>query len=146
MGVEIKNKKAIFLYHLLDEFTAGIMLKGTEIKSIRKGKASIVEAYCKFEGNDLFVYNMNIAEYENAGWTQHNPKRPRKLLLNQTELNKLKKKLKDVGLTIIPTLLYINDKGLAKLDIAVAKGKKLYDKREDLKQKSQKRDIDRAMK
>jgi len=146
MGIEIKNKKAKFLYHLVDTFTAGIMLRGTEIKSIRKGKASIVEGYCRFDGNDLFVYNMNIAEYENAGWTQHAPKRARKLLLNQTELNKLKKKLKDVGLTVIPTLLFINESGLAKLEIALAKGKKLYDKREDLKQKSQKRDIDRAMK
>lgn len=146
MSVAIKNKKAKFLYHLMDTFTAGIMLHGTEIKSIRNSKASIVEAYCKFDGNDLFVYNMNISEYDNAGWTQHTPKRPRKLLLNKTELNKIRKKLKDVGLTLIPTLLFINDKGLAKLEIAVAKGKKLYDKREDLKQKSQKRDIDRAMK
>lgn len=146
MSVEIKNKKAGFQYHLLDEFTAGIQLQGTEIKSIRNGKASIVEGYCKFKGDELFIYNMYIAEYENAGHFTHNPKRARKLLLKRTELNKLQRKLKDVGLTVIPTLLFINEGGLAKLNIALSKGKKLFDKREDLKSKDTKRDMDRRMK
>jgi SsrA-binding protein len=144
MGVEIKNKKAKFEYHLLDKYVAGIQLHGTEIKSIRQSKASIVEAYCKFEKGELYVFNMYIAEYENASHYNHDPKRKRKLLLNKTELNKIERKLKDVGLTIVPVLLFINDGGLAKLQIAVAKGKKLYDKRDDLKQKDLKREIERG--
>lgn len=145
MSVEIKNKKARYQYELTERFTAGIMLSGTEIKSIRGGKASIGEAYCKFVGNELFVFNMYIAEYENAGYTTHEERRQRKLLLQKTELKKIRRKMKDVGLTIVPTLVFINDNGWAKMDIAIAKGKKMRDKREDLKQKDVKRDIDRRM-
>lgn len=144
MSVEIKNKKANYLYTLMDSFTAGIQLQGSEIKSIRNSKASIVEGYCKYVDDELFIFNMYIAEYENAGHYNHEPKRPRKLLMQRTELNKLRRKMKDVGLTIVPTLLYINEAGWAKLDISLAKGKKLHDKREDLKQKDQKRDMDRS--
>lgn len=129
---------------LTDKFSAGIQLLGTEIKSIRGGKASIVEAYCRIHNEELMVYNMYIAEYENAGHTNHAPRRQRKLLLNRTELNKIERKMKDVGQTVIPTRLYINEKGLAKLEIAIAKGKKIGDKRESLKLKDAKREADRA--
>ncbi|MEM9024320.1 MAG: SsrA-binding protein SmpB [Bacteroidota bacterium] len=145
-SVRIKNRKASYEYQLLDTFTAGIMLTGTEIKSIRNQQASIAEAYCAFIRNELWVRNMHIAEYENGSYSNHEPKRDRKLLLQRTELNKLHKKLKEKGLTIVPTLLFINDQGLAKLQIALAQGKKLYDKREDKKSKDVKREMDRAMK
>ncbi len=143
MSVEIKNKKASYQYFLEDSFSAGILLQGSEIKSIRVGKASIQEAYCKIQGNELFIFNMYIAEYQNASYFDHEPRRVRKLLLNRTELNKIIKKSKDVGFTIVPTRLFINDKGWAKLDFALAKGKKLHDKREDIKSKEIKRDLDR---
>jgi SsrA-binding protein len=125
---------------------AGIQLTGSEIKSLRNSKASIVEAYCVFEKNELFIRNMHIAEYENSSYYNHNPKRDRKLLLNRKELDKLFKKAKIKGFSIVPLNLFINDKGLAKLNIALAQGKKLHDKREDLKEKDSKRDMDRAMK
>lgn len=141
--VNIKNKKASFEYELLEKYTAGIALMGSEIKSLRNGKASIAEAYCTFIKGELWVRNMHIAEYEEASYNNHEPKRERKLLLNRTELNKMVKKMKDVGLTIVPTRLYINAKGWAKLDIAIAKGKKLYDKRQDLKAKDAKRQMER---
>ena len=144
--INIKNKKAKFEYEFLEKFTAGIVLTGTEIKSIRAGKASIVEGYCFFKDGELFINNMYIAEYEQGTYNNHQPRRVRKLLLNRSELNKLIKKKKDVGLTIVPLNLFINSKGLAKLDIALAKGKKLHDKRQDLKAKDAKRSIDRAMK
>lgn len=144
MGIEIKNKKASYRYFLTDHFTAGIQLLGTEIKSIRGNKASIVEGYCKLHKGELFVYNMYIAEYENGGHYNHAPRRARKLLLNRHELKKIERKLKDVGQTLIPTRLYINERGLAKLDIAIAKGKKLGDKRDSLKEKDMKREADRA--
>lgn len=146
MSVEIKNKKASYQYFLEDSFTAGILLRGSEIKSIRAGKASIQEAYCKIQGNELFIFNMYIAEYQNAGFFDHETRRVKKLLLNRTELNKIIKKSKDVGFTIVPTRLFINDKGWAKLEFALAKGKKLYDKREDIKSKAIKRDLDRLKK
>ncbi len=146
MSVEIKNKKASYQYFLEDSFSAGILLQGSEIKSIRVGKASIQEAYCKIQGNELFIFNMYIAEYQNASYFDHEPRRVRKLLLNRTELNKIIKKSKDVGFTIVPTRLFINDKGWAKLDFALAKGKKLHDKREDIKSKEIKRDLDRLKK
>ncbi|MEO0403436.1 MAG: SsrA-binding protein SmpB [Bacteroidota bacterium] len=145
MAVEIKNKKAGYTYFLEDEFDAGIQLLGSEIKSIRSGKASIVEGYCRFKNNELWVYNTYIAEYENSGYVTHKPKRPRKLLLKRQELDKLQKKMKNVGLTIVPILVYIGESGFAKMKIAIAKGKKLHDKRSDLKEKSLKRDIDRAL-
>jgi len=141
--VNIKNKKASFEFYLLEEFTAGIQLAGTEIKSVREGKASVTEAYCTFIGSELFVRNMHIAEYTMGSYNNHEPKRDRKLLLNRRELKKIFSKKNEKGLTIIPVLLFIDEKGLAKLKIAIAKGKKLYDKRETLKNKDQQRDIDR---
>lgn len=143
MANEIRNKKARYRYFLEDEFVAGIQLTGTEIKSIRSGKASIVEAFCKFKKGELFVINMYIAEYENGGYANHKPKRDRKLLLNRSELVKLEKKLRDQSATIVPLEVFINEKGLAKMKIALAKGKKLHDKRDDLKTKDLKREIDR---
>lgn len=141
--INIKNRKAAFEFFMMEEFTAGIQLTGTEIKSIRAGKASITEAYCTFIGNELFVRNMHIAEYTMGSYNNHEPKRDRKLLLTRRELRKIFNKITEKGLTIIPSLLYIDEKGLAKLTIAIAKGKKLYDKRETLKHKDQQRDIDR---
>lgn len=144
MALEIRNKKAEYQYFLIEEYTAGLLLTGTEIKSIRAGKASIMEAFCRFRGDELYVLNMYIAEYEQGSYNNHEPRRERKLLLQRSELNKLKKKMKDVGVTVIPTLLFISDKGYAKLKIAVAKGKKVHDKRESIKEKEQKRDLDRV--
>lgn len=144
--ISIKNKKASFEYEFLETFTAGIQLTGTEIKSIRAGKASIVEGYCFMKNGELFIKNMYIAEYEQGTYNNHEPKRDRKLLLNRSELDKLEKKKKDVGLTIVPLKVFINKKGFAKMDIALAKGKKLHDKREDLKSKDAKREMDRVMK
>ncbi|GAA0874623.1 SsrA-binding protein [Wandonia haliotis] len=145
-GVNIRNKRANFEYQIIEKFVAGIQLTGTEIKSIRNSKASIVEAYCVFEKEELFIRNMHIAEYENGSYYNHNPRRDRKLLLNRRELDKLFKKSKVKGFSIIPLNLFINEKGLAKLNIALGQGKKLHDKREDLKAKDSKRDMDRAMK
>lgn len=144
--INIKNKKASFEYELLEKFEAGIQLTGTEIKSIRLGKVSIGESFCAFKNEELFVFNMDISPYEKASFQNHEPKRKRKLLLHKRELQKLLKKKKDVGLTIIPTSLFINDNGLAKLNIALAKGKKLHDKRESIKSKDVKRQIDRLLK
>ncbi len=144
--VSIQNKKASYLYEFLEKFEAGLQLKGTEIKSIRQGQASIKEGYCAFKGGELFVFNINITPYSEASFSNHEPKRPRKLLLHRQEIDKLFKKKKDVGLTIVPLKLFINDKGYAKLNIALAKGKKIADKRESLKEKDAKRQMDRAMK
>lgn len=144
--INIKNKKASFNYEFIDQYQAGIQLLGTEIKSIREGKASIQEAYCAFKNDELFVINMNISPYTEASFTNHSPARSRKLLLHKKELEKLFKKKKDNGLTIIPTKLFINGKGIAKLNIALAKGKKVHDKRETIKDKDAKRQMDRAMK
>lgn len=145
-SIVIKNKKASHEYEFIEKFTAGMVLKGTEIKSIRQGKASIMEAYCAITDGELFIYNMHITEYDKGGFVNHVPNRVRKLLLNAKELKKLVKKLKDQGLTIVPTRLFISQSGYAKLNIALSKGKKLFDKRESLKQNDSKRDIDRAMK
>ncbi|NOQ75338.1 MAG: SsrA-binding protein SmpB [Crocinitomix sp.] len=144
--IEVKNKKARFEFELLEDFNAGIVLTGTEMKSIRNGKASIMESFCAFLNGELFVRNMYVAEYENGSYNNHNPRRDRKLLLKKGELKKLEKKLKDKGLTVIPSKLYINEKNLAKIRIHLAKGKKLHDKRGDLKDKDVKREMDRAMK
>lgn len=143
--IKIKNRKAAYEYVLIEKYLAGLQLKGTEIKSIRQGKVSLVESYCNFVGNELFVINMHIAEYQYGTHYNHEPKRDRKLLLTQRELKKLSNKVKEKGFTIIPTFLFINEKGLAKLEIAVAKGKKLYDKRDSIKTKDSKRDIERSM-
>jgi len=141
--IDVKNRRAGFEYHLLDSYTCGMILMGSEIKSIRAGGASINEAFCAFLGNDLIVRNMQINPYGTNVHFVHEPKRDRKLLLNQRELDKLRKKLKDVGMTIIPTRMYIAENGFAKLEIALAKGKKLFDKRESLKAKDVQRDMDR---
>ena len=141
--VSIKNKRAAHEYFLVQEFTAGIQLTGTEIKSIRDGKASIADGYCTFTGNELFVRNMHISEYSMGTHYNHDPKRDRKLLLTKRELKKLAIKVKERGFTIIPIVLYINDQGLAKLTIALARGKHAYDKRETLRQKDLQREIER---
>jgi SsrA-binding protein len=141
--VEIKNRRASFEYSFLDTYSAGIILAGTEIKSIRQSKANITDAFCLFQGTELFIRGLNIAKYELGTDANHEPLRDRKLLLNKKELTKLSNKLKDIGLTIVPTRLFLNEKGLAKIDIALAKGKKLYDKRDSIKEKDVKRDLDR---
>lgn len=143
--IEIKNKKAAYQYFLVEEITAGIQLTGTEIKSIRLGKANIADAFCAFKGDELFVKEMHIAIYKEGTIYNHEPKRDRKLLLTRRELKKMLGKVNEKGFTIIPTLLFINDKGLAKLKIALAKGKHFYDKRDTIKKKDIKRDIDRGL-
>ena len=142
-SVNIRNKKASHEYFLVQEVTAGIQLTGTEIKSIRDGTASIADGYCTFTGTELFVRNMHIAEYSLGPHYNHEPKRDRKLLLTKRELKKLAIKVKERGYTIIPVLLFINENGLAKLTIALARGKHSYDKRETLKQKDHQREIER---
>ena len=144
--INIQNKRARFEFHLIENFTAGIVLSGTEIKSIRNGKASILEAYCVFVNGEVWIRNMHIAAYENGSFYNHSPKADRKLLLNRKEINKIEKFLKDKGNTVVPLKMYLSDKGWAKLEIALAKGKKLHDKRQDLKEKDDKREMDRAMK
>jgi SsrA-binding protein len=137
----IKNKKASHEYFLLDEFKAGIILVGTEIKSIRAGKVSLVDSFCSFTGNELFLNNAHIAEYEFGNQFNHDPKRPRKLLLKKRELKKLKTKSQEKGLTIVPVTMFINDKGKCKITIYLAKGKKTYDKKMSLKEKDIQREI-----
>ncbi len=144
--VKIKNKKARFEYEILDHYTAGIVLRGTEIKAIREGKASITEAFCEFKNSELYVINMTIQEYSHGYSFGHNPRQERKLLLNKRELKKLEKEVKNSGLTIIPLLLFTNEKGLAKLEIALCRGKKLYDKRQTIKDRDNKRDLSRIKK
>ena len=145
--INIKNKRARFEYELIDEYTAGIILTGTEIKSIRNSKASITESFCEFnQKGELFTVNMHIEEYAFGTRFNHKPKAQRKLLLNKKELNKLYKEVKNGGLTIVPLRLFINEKGFAKIRIALARGKKLYDKRETIKDRENKRDLDRVKK
>lgn len=144
--INIRNKKARFEYHLMDEFTAGIQLGGTEIKSIRNSKASILEAYCIFDHNEVWIRNMHITEYENGSFYNHKPRADRKLLLNKKEIKQIEKFLKVKGNTLIPLRLFLSENGWVKVQIACAVGKKLHDKREDLKAKDDKRDMDRAMK
>lgn len=145
--VNILNKKAKFQYEILDKYTAGIVLTGTEIKSIRSGKASIAESFCEFnDKEELFVINMTVQEYAFGNYYNHKPKAERKLLLNRKELKKLKKEMDIKGNAIIPLRLFTNEKGLAKLVIALAKGKKLYDKRETIKDRENKRNLDRIKK
>ncbi|WP_271392760.1 SsrA-binding protein SmpB [Aequorivita sinensis] len=146
-NVKIKNRKARFEYEILDTFTAGIVLRGTEIKAIREGKASIAESFCEFNSKgELFVINMTIQEYSHATHYNHSPKSERKLLLNRSELKKLEKEVKNSGLTIIPLVLFTNNKGLAKIDIALARGKKLYDKRQTIKERDTKKQLSRIKK
>jgi SsrA-binding protein len=144
--IAIKNRRASFDYTFVEKFTAGIVLLGTEIKSIREGKASLVESYCYFKNEELFIKSLNISIYTEGNLYNHEPTRERKLLLTKQELVKLRKKMQDKGLTIIPTLLFTSDSGYAKVEIAVAKGKKNYDKREDLKTKDLNREMNRKFK
>ena len=146
-NINIKNKRARFEFELIEEYTAGIVLTGTEIKSIRNSKASITESFCEFnERGELFTVNMHIEEYTFGTRFNHRPKAQRKLLLNKKELKKLYKEVKNSGLTIVPLRLFINDDGFAKLRIALAKGKKLYDKRETIKDRDNKVQLDRVKK
>ncbi len=146
-NINILNKKARFQFEILDRYSAGIVLSGTEIKSIRSSKASIAESFCEFnENGELFVVNMTIEEYLYGNYYNHKPKAVRKLLLNRKELKGLQRDLQNAGLTIIPLRLYINTKGYAKLDIALCKGKKLFDKRETIKDRDNKRNLDRIKK
>tara|TARA_Y100000766_G_C18449326_1_gene385203 strand:- start:8 stop:460 length:453 start_codon:yes stop_codon:yes gene_type:complete len=142
--INIKNRKASYEYQFLNNFTAGISLTGTEIKSIRNNQANISDAYCIFIDNEVYVRNLHISEYTNGGYANHKPKRDRKLLLNRHEINKLFGKVREKGNSIIPIRLFINETGKAKLEIVLAKGKKLYDKRESIKAKDQKRDFERT--
>ena len=145
--INIQNKRARFEYELIEQYTAGLVLTGTEIKSIRMGKATITDSFCEFnERGELFVINMNIQEYAWGTHYNHRPKAERKLLMNKRELRKLEKEVKNVGLTIVPLRVFISDNGYAKLVIALAKGKKLYDKRETIKDRENKRDLDRVKK
>ncbi len=144
--INIKNKRAGFDYELLDTFTAGIVLTGTEIKSIRLGKASLVDTFCLIEKGELWVKNMYIAEYFYGSYNNHVARRDRKLLLNRKELKKIEREVKETGYTIVPMRMFINERGLAKVVIAIARGKKSYDKRQSLREKDDKRQMDRAMK
>jgi len=145
-NVVIRNKKASFEYEFLDTYIAGIVLKGTEIKSIREHKASINEAYCYIQNGEVFIKNMHIGAYKWASFSQHDVKAIRKLLLHANEIKKIFGQVKNTGITAIPLKLFINAKGLAKLEIAVVKGKKLYDKRQDIKDKENDRTLQRVMK
>lgn len=145
--VNIKNKRARFEFEIIDTYTAGIVLTGTEIKSIRDSKASIAESFCEFNNQgELFAINMTIEEYLYGTYYNHKPKAERKLLLNKKELKKLQKEVNTKGMTVIPLRLFINDNGFAKMEIALAKGKKLYDKRDAIKDRDVKRDLDRIKK
>ncbi|MBK6934649.1 MAG: SsrA-binding protein SmpB [Bacteroidales bacterium] len=144
--VEIVNKKAKFEYTILDRYEAGIVLTGTEIKSIRQNKASLSDAYCVFKDGELWVKNMHIAEYSHGTYNNHEPKRDRKLLLHKHQLRRLESKVKESGLTIVPLRLYINEKGIAKLEIALVRGKKEHDKREAIKKRETERNISKFFK
>ena len=144
--VSIRNKKASFEYFFVETYTAGIVLTGTEIKSIRQGKASLVDSYCYIHNGEVWVKGMNISPYFFGSYNNHEAKRDRKLLLTKREIHKLQETTKQVGFTIVPTLVFIDAKGRAKIDIALARGKKEYDKRQTLKEKEDRREMDRAMK
>ena len=144
--VQVRNKKASFEYFFVDTYTAGIVLTGTEIKSIRMGKASLVDTFCFINNGGIWVKGMNISPYFYGSYNNHEAKRDRKLLLNKREINRLQEATKQIGYTIVPTLLFIDKNGRAKVDIALAKGKKEFDKRQTLKEKEDRREMDRAMK
>ena len=144
--VQIRNKKASFEYYFIDTYTAGIVLTGTEIKSIRNGKAAWVDSFCFINNGEIWVKGMNISPYFYGSYANHVAKRDRKLLLNKREIRRLMEDTKAVGFTIVPVLLFIDEKGRAKLDIALARGKKEYDKRQTLKEKEDRREMDRAIK
>jgi len=145
-SVSISNRKARFEYEILEVYTAGLQLQGTEIKSLRSGNANLAEAFCYVKESEVWVTGMYIAEYSYGSYLNHKPKRLRKLLLNKKEIKSIDSALQDVGITIVPLKLYINAKGWAKIEIALARGKKLHDKRHDLKQKDDQRQMDRALK
>ena len=145
-NINIRNKRATFDYEIIEEYVAGIVLVGTEIKSLRLGKASLVDSYCYFEQNELWIRNVNIAEYTWGTCNNHIPKHDRKLLLNRKELNKLQRALQDRGLTVVGLRLFITERGLAKVAIGLARGRKSYDKREYIKENDAKREMDKAMK
>ncbi len=144
--INIENRRARFDYQFLENYTAGMMLTGTEIKSIREGKAGLSDSYCYFKNGELYIKNMHITEYSEGTHFNHEPTRERKLLLNKSEVNKINKKLKDQGLTVIPVRLFISDSGYAKLEIALAKGKKEFDKRESIKKREGDKEIARKLK
>ena len=144
--INIKNKRATFDYELIDTYTAGIVLTGTEIKSIRLGKASLVDTFCYFAKGELWVKNMHIAEYFYGSYNNHNARRDRKLLLTKKELRKIEGAVRASGFTIVPTRLFINEKGLAKVVVAIARGKKEYDKRDSIRERDDRREMDRAFK
>jgi len=144
--VQIKNKRAYFDYHIVEKFNAGIALLGTEIKAIRQGKSNMSDAFCMFIGNTLYVRNLHISEYSNSSFYHHDIKRDRVLLLHKKELKKLKAKSEEKGYTIVPLRIYTNDRGYAKIEIALAQGKKEFDKRDSIKDRESKRELDRAMK
>lgn len=144
--VQIRNKKASFEYFFVDQYTAGIVLTGTEIKSIRSGKASLADTYCYIANGEIWVRGMNISPYFYGSFANHEAKRDRKLLLNRREIRRLEEATKAPGFTIIPTLVFIDGNGRAKMDIALCRGKKMYDKRQSLKEKEDKRELDRARK
>lgn len=145
-NINIRNKRATFDYEILEEYVAGVVLVGTEIKSLRLGKASLVDSYCYFERGELWIRNVNIAEYTWGTCNNHVPKRDRKLLLNRKELNKLQRSLQDRGLTVVGLRIFINDRGLAKVVVGLARGRKSFDKREYIKENDAKREMDKAMK
>jgi len=144
--IEIKNKRAYYEYEILNKLTAGIVLTGTEIKSVREGKVSLSEGYCLFVKEELWIKNMHIAEYKSGGRYNHELKRTRKLLLNRKELAKLHAKVKERGFTIVPLQMFITERGHAKVEIGLVRGKKLYDKRASIKEKDQRRDLARQLK
>lgn len=144
--INIKNKKAFFEYHILDKYIAGISLLGTEIKSIRAGKANINDSFCSFLNEELYIHNMHISEYSHGSFYNHEAKRERKLLLSKKELAKLRVKGQERGYTIIPLRMFISNRGFAKVEIALAQGKKDFDKRETIKERENKRELDRVMK
>lgn len=144
--LHIRNKRATFEFHIEEKYVAGLQLTGTEIKSIRNGKASINEAYCRFQRDELFVKGLHITEYKQGSYNNHIPTRERKLLLTKRELHKLQSKVTERGYTIVPLVLFLSDRGWAKLEIALARGKKTHDKRETIKERESKRELDRVMK
>jgi SsrA-binding protein len=145
-NINIKNRKATFDYEILETFTAGVVLTGTEIKSLRQGKAGLTDTYCMVENHELWVKNMYIAEYSYGSYNNHTTHRDRKLLVTRKELNRIAKQAEQPGYSVVPLRIFINERGLAKMVIAVARGKKLYDKRQSIKEREDKRNLDRIMK
>lgn len=141
--ISIKNKKASFEFEFIEEFVAGIVLLGSEVKSIKNGAASFTDAYCYINNDEIFVKNLHVSEYKNIRFSQHEPKRDRKLLLTKREIKKIKSKSQEKGFTIVPTKIFVNERGMIKIGIALAKGKKLYDKRESIKKRDEERKINR---